>query len=271
MPRTLQQYLDDHNGDHAAALAAAVADVAQREGENGTARSFRRVFEPILRELDIPPTQDGADQLREQLSSQGDSAALAEYAESLTEVLEGLGIDFNLPETELNAAIEALPGQWEAYRALGDDPAALATRLTAGDTAVEREQSRELAEASNGASPSVLADRLRQSGRRAEVRNVPAEGSHPARREVRVLNAEGQDQGERPRREDRREAQGEGGRPQNRPPRGPRPDDRRGPRPDKRADNRRDGGQERREKQPDPNSPFAKLMALKAQLEDGKK
>ena len=38
---------------------------------------------------------------------QGDSAALAEYAESLTEVLEGLGIDFNLPETELNAAIEA--------------------------------------------------------------------------------------------------------------------------------------------------------------------
>ena len=34
------------------------------------------------------------------------------------------------------------------------------------------------------------------------------------------------------------------------------------------ADDRRDGGQERREKQPDPNSPFAKLLALKAQLED---
>ncbi|WP_414472833.1 helicase-related protein [Microvirga sp. M2] len=82
----------------------------------------------------------------------------------------------------------------------------------------------------------------------------------------------GEGKGERP----RREAQGEGGhpeggRPQNRPPRGPRPDDRRGPRPDKRGENRRDGGQERREKQPDPNSPFAKLMALKAQLEDGKK
>ena len=38
-----------------------------------------------------------------------------------------------------------------------------------------------------------------------------------------------------------------------------------------RADNRREGGHERREKQPDPNSPFAKLMALKAQLEDNKK
>jgi ATP-dependent RNA helicase SUPV3L1/SUV3 len=59
---------------------------------------------------------------------------------------------------------------------------------------------------------------------------------------------------------------------QNRPPRGPgRPDDRRGPRPKKRPEARRDGGHERREKQPDPNSPFAKLLALKAQLEDSKK
>jgi ATP-dependent RNA helicase SUPV3L1/SUV3 len=78
--------------------------------------------------------------------------------------------------------------------------------------------------------------------------------------------------GERRPRQDRREAQGEGGRPQNRPPRGPgRGEDRRGPRPDKRPDNRRESGPERREKQPDPNSPFAKLLALKAQLEDSKK
>jgi ATP-dependent RNA helicase SUPV3L1/SUV3 len=78
--------------------------------------------------------------------------------------------------------------------------------------------------------------------------------------------------GERRPRQDRREAQAEGGRPQNRPPRGPgRGEDRRGPRPDKRPDNRREGGPERREKQPDPNSPFAKLLALKAQLEDSKK
>jgi ATP-dependent RNA helicase SUPV3L1/SUV3 len=94
-------------------------------------------------------------------------------------------------------------------------------------------------------------------------------GERPERGDRRPRHGEGQ--GERPHRQDRREAQGEGGRPQNRPPRGPRPDDRRGPRPDKRADNRRDGGHERREKQPDPNSPFAKLMALKAQLEDSKK
>jgi ATP-dependent RNA helicase SUPV3L1/SUV3 len=92
-------------------------------------------------------------------------------------------------------------------------------------------------------------------------------GERPERGDRRPRQGEGV--GERPRRD--REAQGEGGRPQSRPPRGPRPDDRRGPRPDKRADHRRDGGQERREKQPDPNSPFAKLMALKAQLEDSKK
>ncbi|HEY8383358.1 MAG TPA: helicase-related protein [Microvirga sp.] len=77
---------------------------------------------------------------------------------------------------------------------------------------------------------------------------------------------------DRPDRQDRPERRAEGeGRP-NRPPRGPgRPDDRRGPRPDRR-DDRRDFQQprrdDRRERQPDPDSPFAKLMALKAQLED---
>ncbi|WP_262298547.1 helicase-related protein [Microvirga sesbaniae] len=91
-------------------------------------------------------------------------------------------------------------------------------------------------------------------------------------RRPRHGDAPGDQAGERRPRPDRREAQGEGGRPQNRPPRGPgRGEERRGPRPDKRPENRRDGGHERREKQPDPNSPFAKLMALKAQLEDSKK
>ncbi|WP_201859480.1 helicase-related protein [Microvirga soli] len=88
---------------------------------------------------------------------------------------------------------------------------------------------------------------------------------------------QGDQAGERRPRPERRDAQGEGSRPQNRPPRGPghgegrRGEERRGPRPDKRPDNRQDGGRDRREKQPDPNSPFAKLMALKAQLEDNKK
>ncbi|MDB5559844.1 MAG: Helicase protein, partial [Enterovirga sp.] len=56
---------------------------------------------------------------------------------------------------------------------------------------------------------------------------------------------------------------GGGGRPNEE--RGPRRDDR--PRPEGgRRDDRRP---ERRERQPDPNSPFAALAALKAQLESG--
>ena len=86
-------------------------------------------------------------------------------------------------------------------------------------------------------------------------------GDRPPRRDRRPDN-----------RPERREAQGEGPRPQGRPPRGPgRPDDRRNPRPEKRFENRRDNPPERREKLPDPDSPFAKLLALKAQLEDGNK
>jgi ATP-dependent RNA helicase SUPV3L1/SUV3 len=78
-----------------------------------------------------------------------------------------------------------------------------------------------------------------------------------------------------PDRADHRAAAGDG-RPQNRPARDTtgRPEDRKGPRPDRRFDDRRDAAQNRREdrrdKQPDPDSPFAKLMTLKAQLENAK-
>ncbi|MDP8919184.1 MAG: helicase [Pseudomonadota bacterium] len=117
--------------------------------------------------------------------------------------------------------------------------------------------------------------RHHERGERSDRSERPDRGERQDRGDRRPRHGEAQGEqaaGERRPRQDRRDAQGEGGRPQNRPPRGPgRGDDRRGPRPDKRPDNRRDGGHERREKQPDPNSPFAKLMALKAQLEDSKK
>ncbi|HEX2135811.1 MAG TPA: hypothetical protein VHG30_07890, partial [Microvirga sp.] len=75
-------------------------------------------------------------------------------------------------------------------------------------------------------------------------------------------------------RPERRAGAGGEARAHNRPPRDGRPEERRGPRPERRPDERRDGPQtrreDRREKQPDPDSPFAKLMALKAQLENAK-
>jgi ATP-dependent RNA helicase SUPV3L1/SUV3 len=122
--------------------------------------------------------------------------------------------------------------------------------------------------------------RHHEGGHARHGRGRPSRGERQDRRPRQGETQGEHTQGERPhrqgprpdRRPDRREAQGEGGRPQDRGPRGPgRHDERRGPRPEKRPEGRRDGGHERREKQPDPNSPFAKLMALKAQLEDNKK
>jgi ATP-dependent RNA helicase SUPV3L1/SUV3 len=128
------------------------------------------------------------------------------------------------------------------------------------------------AAASEAAEPAepVLIEVWRQ-GRRHEGGHARHGRGRPERGERRQDNRARHERGERqhgdrpPRHERRAEGQGEGGRPQNRPPRGPRPDQRH---------DRRDGGgperrrEDRREKQPDPNSPFAKLMALKAQLED---
>nr|WP_198411775.1 helicase-related protein [Microvirga flavescens] len=116
--------------------------------------------------------------------------------------------------------------------------------------------------------------RHHEGGHARHGRGRPERGQQQERGERRPRHGQGErpqgerPQGERPqgeRRHDRRPDQrrdGEGGRPQNRPPRGPnRTDERRAPRFE----------QPRREKQPDPDSPFAKLMALKAQLEDTKK
>ncbi len=92
---------------------------------------------------------------------------------------------------------------------------------------------------------------------------------------------------ERPPRRDERPRQGQGPRPEGRPEpgRGSRPEQGRGPRPDFKRDGRPGGprrddrGGERfqqparprpAEREPDPDSPFAKLAALKAQLERGK-
>lgn len=117
MPRTAAQYLSDHSNDAEAALAAAVADVNAAHGENATARRFRRDFEPILRELDIPSTQDGVELLRERLTAASQSADvedLLELVQDMQGLLGELGIDFDAPEAELGAALEALPERWQA-------------------------------------------------------------------------------------------------------------------------------------------------------------
>jgi ATP-dependent RNA helicase SUPV3L1/SUV3 len=118
----------------------------------------------------------------------------------------------------------------------------------------------------------------------ARPRHDRAAGEHPRGEHPRGEHPKGEhpkgdhSRGERPPRHDRhREGRTEGqreDRQQGRPPRGPdRSEERRGPRPERRFEGPRGSGpdrrrDERREKQPDPDSPFAKLLALKAQLED---
>ncbi|NIX75212.1 helicase-related protein [Microvirga terricola] len=170
-------------------------------------------------------------------------------------------------EETAEAPVEAAPAETEAPAA-EPAPAAEASPEQAAEAAPESlviEVWRQHRRHHEGGQP-----RQSRGGRPERGDRRPRHGDGQAERQPRQEGREEGRQGDRPgRRPDRREGQGEGGRPDNRPPR--RPDDRRGPRPDKRIEARRDGGHERREKQPDPNSPFAKLMALKAQLEDGKK
>jgi ATP-dependent RNA helicase SUPV3L1/SUV3 len=85
---------------------------------------------------------------------------------------------------------------------------------------------------------------------------------------VEVSAEAGRDQGPAPAAEARPDRP-PGGRP-DRPPRGPgRPDDRRSPPRENRPEARADRGPERRRDRPvDPNNPFAKLLTLKAQLEE---
>jgi ATP-dependent RNA helicase SUPV3L1/SUV3 len=113
-----------------------------------------------------------------------------------------------------------------------------------------------------------------------ETRADPAQGDRPARQDRPDRRPERRAEGQQTDRPQHHRPSAE--RPPGERPGGQRPggasrsDDRRGPRPDQRGprpDFRNQGGQGsqgRRDKQPDPDSPFAKLLALKAQLEENK-
>lgn len=79
-----------------------------------------------------------------------------------------------------------------AWRALGEDPKAIAEELSQGRAALEREHARALADVS-GANPRVLADRLKLDGLSASVKDVKEDGKDVKR--VHVFK-NGEDQGE---------------------------------------------------------------------------
>ena len=58
MPKSVQQYLDAHEGNAEEALRAAVRDVAQRESQNTAARAFKRAYTPLVESLELPADVD---------------------------------------------------------------------------------------------------------------------------------------------------------------------------------------------------------------------
>lgn len=177
MPRTPQDYLNTHETPEAA-LAAAVADVNSAHGENATARSFRRTFEPLLRELDIPTTQEGADRLREALNGTAEQGDLMALVQDLTGVLTDLGIDFSAPEDQIAAQLEALPTQWQEAQ----------TIRTERDTLAREKEITALAGTAQ-ANPQVLTDLLTRANLTGKV---VGEGDAQA---VHVFDKDGQDLG----------------------------------------------------------------------------
>ncbi|WP_261665435.1 hypothetical protein [Deinococcus sp. Marseille-Q6407] len=115
------------------------------------------------------------------------------FAAALTLMGENHGYRDRIRELEGTTNQQA--EQLTAYRALGEDPAALAERLRRGDEAVYLQEVTDLAGRVN-ANPRVLARELQSHGLTAYVRDMPAGGGHPARQEVHVRNQTGEELGE---------------------------------------------------------------------------
>ncbi|MBZ6075863.1 helicase-related protein [Microvirga puerhi] len=192
----------------------------------------------------------------------GDAASDAPAAEAPAEAAVAAPVEAGEPNA---AALESVEASAFVPETAPEEAETVAASVESAETSVEAP-----------AEPEVI-EVWRQHRRHHEGGHARQGRGRPERGDRRPRHGEPRSEDRAPRHErrpERREATGEGGRPQNRPPRGPgRPDERRngGGRPDKRSEPRREPSFDRREKQPDPNSPFAKLMALKAQLEDSKK
>jgi len=166
------------------------------------------------------------------------------------------------PEAAVSAEVQATPDAVPPTEATADQPEAAELTEPAAETAPTAE--------AEPAEP-VLIEVWRQHRRHHDGAPArQARGRHGPRSEQRE-RSQRPDRPQRPER--RKDGSSDGGRPQarTRGGSGGHQDERRGG-PPREPQNRRDGGErrreERRDRQPDPNSPFAKLLALKAQLED---
>lgn len=110
LARSVQEYLDANNGDAAAALTAAQRDVAQREGQNSSARAFQRAYTKLVETLKLPASPDDVDAASDAALTAVRSMTEAGTSSSqITKALSKLGLD----PAKLEEQITALKAQAE--------------------------------------------------------------------------------------------------------------------------------------------------------------
>lgn len=108
--KSVQDYLDAHDGDAAKALAAAQRDVAHREGQNSSARAFVRAYTKLVETLKLPTSPDDADAASDAaLSAVRTLSEAGASSSQITAALTKLGLD----PTKLEEQVAALKAQAE--------------------------------------------------------------------------------------------------------------------------------------------------------------
>ncbi|GGR31408.1 hypothetical protein [Deinococcus ruber] len=104
LAKTVQEYLDAHDGDAQKALAAAQRDVAHREGQNSAARGFQRAYTKLVEALKLPvnPDDDAAASDAALAAIKGMSDAGASQTQ-INKVLTKLGLDPSKLEEQITA------------------------------------------------------------------------------------------------------------------------------------------------------------------------
>ena len=243
--------------------------------------------EPVSEQPAPAETQADAPAVAEPTAESVADAPAASATESAAATPEPVAADATAAPAEAAPAVPAGPEMIEVWRPgrppgerrprdgerrgrrRHERPAQQADTKPAGEAVAAAEPS---AVASVEATPSAQPEQERRQ-RRGRPRHRRREGGEQAREggEPRAAQPERQERQARPERPERRDRSERPDRPErrDRPPRRDRDRDR-----DRRDDNRPSrtwsSSQQPRGKEPDPNSPFAKLLALKEQLESNK-
>lgn len=110
LAKSTQEYLDAHDGDAQKALAAAQRDVAHREGQNSSARSFQRAYTKLVETLKLPTSPDDTDAASDAALSA--VKAMGEAGASSAQISKALG-KLGLDPSRLEEQVGALKTQAE--------------------------------------------------------------------------------------------------------------------------------------------------------------